>query len=81
MKFDGVGVKNTQNHTQKCVFTPKYAFLNVQHRLATKKRRPTTKTAFFPCFKSLQNHPTTKKRHPATDDRKLKNRHRFIHKF
>ena len=52
MKVDGVGIKNIQNHTQKYVITPKYAFLTVQHRLTTKKRRPATKTVFFPRYSS-----------------------------
>ena len=76
-----LGSKIPKTIPKNVFLPPKYAFLTVLHSLTTKKRRSATKTAFFPRFRLLQNLLATVKRHPVTDDRKLKNQHSILHYF
>ena len=74
MKVDGVGIKNTQNHIKKICFTPKYAFLIVLHRLATK-------TIFFSMFQVAPESPDDQKASSGDRWQKVEKQHWFSHKF
>ena len=81
MKVDGVGIKIPKTIPKKCVFTPKYEFLTVQHCPKFKKHRPKTKTTFSPCYSSasVTRRPKSVARRRMTES--WKNQHNILHYF